>query len=741
MSSQIQVPKGKSAGTATVLRKLEVALPAPPGERSDELPPLELFVFDNRKRFLGKAPFEGGRTRLEANFGHARLLRAVVAPRGLPPEAVARSSVLPALTLESPGQSLVEFPSGWWEGLLFGQLVPYHGRVEKVIGESTLPIRDGVVEVYEIDPWIWIVKLPDLELLRFRDDLLRLLDPSRLPDLVVGPKPGPGPDPGPELPLTFESLRNVPMAATPVLPGGPKAFAKATPPAQPAAGVSNLLGFQPYVLQSLQGNPLRNWLQLNKQALQPLLGLLLPDWWYHKTKLGEVAIKPDGTFSGYAGWWLPGGDRPDLYFRVRQVIEGVDKTIYSPKIAGHTWWNYAGEEVVLRVTDPQAVAVDDSLVAQDDQVVFLGVGFDTTTDLAAEPGLVQTGTDAGLLRHASGKLAPYGRVLHFVLDVDLYGLKAAGVSFYRLSWRRGVHAAIGNASDWNPLTTPISRHYREVKTVGGNLVLSYPLVSMVPAPAGLPAALVGKEGIFQFADPVRDYVVIDRADRAFGIWDTDQLPAQGQTAADVADTYTLRLELFNAGGTDVTASTPVLRIHRQETDGSYTTTALDAGKPFLYVHVDNRPMVAEIRDEILAGTTSTGTGCGFLVAGSGADVQVGIRAYHPGGVGNPGDPDRFIDSWSYRVRRGAAATLCVSANVADKNVGTAATWQTVPYAPDVPVQTVNQLLTGVTPFGDQRRCTFSVRLEAYTLTRDGYGRLDSLDRADNAAFALIERNA
>jgi hypothetical protein len=538
-----------------------------------------------------------------------------------------------------------------------------------------------------------------------------------------------------------ESLRDIPMANTPVLMGGPTPGPKATPITLPGQAMPFGLGSQVHVLKTLQGDPLRNWLMMNKQSLLPLLSLLLPDWYYTKTKLGEVPIKPDGTFFGFAGWWLPGSDRPDLYFRVRQVIEGVDKTIYAPQIAGHTWWNYAGAEVVLRVTDPQAVAVEDSLVAQDDQVVFLGVGFDTTTDHAGAPGLVQTGTDKGLMRHASGKVAPYGHVLHFVLDVDLYGLKAADVAFYRMSWRRGVHTAIGTATDWTPLTTPISRHYREVKTVGGNLVVSYPLVSMVPAPADVPAPLVGKEGIFEFADPVRDYVVINRADRAFGIWDTGLLPGTDQTPADVADTYTLRLELFDSAGADVTTTTPVLRIHRQETDGSYSTTALDSGKPFLYVHVDNQPMVAEIRDEIVAGTTSTGTGCGFLVAGSSNNVEVGIRAYHPGGVGFGGDPDRFIDSWTYNVKRGSAATHCIAANVTDKNVGTAATWQSVPYAPDIPVQTVSHLLSGVTLHGGQRRCTFNARLEAYALTRNGYGRLSHLDRADTAAFALVERNA
>lgn len=733
MTSQTQFPKGKLPGARPVMRKLELALPAPPSERRAALPELELFVFDGRRRLVGRAPVEGGRARLEGDLGPTRLLKAVVAPRGLSPEAVAANAGLPQLVLEAPGQAVIEMPHDWWEDLVPGFLVKYHGRVEKVIGESTLPIRDGTVEVHEVDPKLILAKLPPLELLRLRDDLLRILE-ARLPGLAVPPQP-PGPDP--VTGVLPEALRHLEMAGTPVVFGAPQPVT----PMPAALPTLNLGDLQPVLLKALPVEALRSYLQLHQQALLPLLPLLFKDWWYTKSKIGEVPIQPDGTFHGCAGFWFPGQDRPDLWFRVRQVIEGVEKVIFSPKVAGNTWWNYAGETVVLRVTDPQAVAVDESLVAQDDQVVFLGLGFDTTTDMAGEPGLVQCGPELGLYRHPGGKLAPYGHVLHVALDVDLYGLKAAGVSYYRLSWRRGAHAAVGDPNDWVPLTTPISRHYREVKNVGGQIVVSYPVVSMVPAPASLPAPLSGKVGVLAFADPVRDYVVIDSTDRAFGIWNTEALHGGDVLPGDVSDTYTLRLELFDVHGADVTATTPILRIRRRETDGSYSTTHLAAGQPFAYVHVDNRPMVAEICDTITAGTTSTGTGCGFLVAPSGADVEVGLRAYHPGGVGHATDPDRFLDSWRYEVKRGAGATSCIDVTVTDRNVGSPSAWQDVPYAPDIPVQTVSGLLAGTTPFGGQRRCTFTLQLTAAALTRNGYGRLAHLDREDHAAFALIERNA
>jgi hypothetical protein len=734
MPTKADVAKTKANRKNKVLHTLDVTLPNPPSERWDELPALELLVFDQRNRLVGRTPIREAHVQLEADFGNARMLRGVVAPKGIHSQAAAHSHTLPSVTVSLDKVELesVMLDPGWWEDLIFGKLIGFHGRVEKVFDEHTLPIREGTVEVYEVDPWVWIIKQPELELERFRDDLLHLLDPDPLPELVQ-PWPWPRPDPPP-----FEKL-GLPMAATPFVMATPvELAAQAAKPMAPH--VPAPVNLQTKLLAKLQGEPLRAYLGLNKEFLVSVLPLLLPVWWYHKDKLCEVPIQPDGTFAGSAGWWHPGLDRPDLYFRVRQVIEGVDKVIYSPSVAYHTWWNYAGLEVVLRVTDPEAVAVEDALVAEDDQVVFLGVGFDTTTDVAAASGLVQTGTDLGLFRFPTGKLGPYGHRLHIALDVDLYGLQAAGVAYYRLSYQRGQHTTVGSPNDWTPLTTPVSRHFREVTMVGGTPVVSYPVISLVPTPASLPLALSGVEGVFEFADPVRDYVVIDRADRAFGIWDTETLPGEGQSAGDVADVYCVRLEVFDTSGNDVTSTTPILRIHNKEADDSYSTTALSSAAPFLHLHVDNRAMVAEIRDQILAGTTSTGAGCGFLVGASSTDVDVGLRAFHPDGAAVPGDPDRYIDSWRYRVTRGSNADVRTDVTVTDKNVGSPTVWHDVPSLPDVPVQTIDHLLNGVVLAGPQRRCTFNVRLDVRTLTRNGYGRLHNLDRFDNASFALIERN-
>ncbi|MBI5434636.1 MAG: hypothetical protein HZA52_17525 [Planctomycetes bacterium] len=724
VSGNVTVKKRPSQAN---LRPLAIRLAMPPAESIEKLAQLEVHLFDDRRRHIGTAPLREQRAELDAPVAHTRYVRAVIAPRGMPPDAVQQNTALPSLALETRELKMLEFPAGWWQNFVLGQPILYRGHVEKVVGTGTLPICEGTVEVYEVDAYHWIWKLPEFELLRVRDELL-----ARLRGELLTPIPRPTPGPGP--------IARAELGTSLVRAATARTTIHATNELRATASLGNtatrtLSNVDLSQLERLEGLELRNSLFLYREALLPYL-CLMPWPWYSLSKLGEVAIRADGTFFGFAGWWLPGQDRPDLYFRVRQTIEGTPRTIYSPPVAWSTWWDYAGQDVPIRVTDPEAIACCDPLVAQDDQIVFLGLGFDTTTDAPTAQGLVQTGSDLGLYRYANGKLGPYASRLHVALDVDLAGLDAAGLRYFRLSYRSGVQNSIGAESDWTPLVTPLNRHYRQV--IGGNV--SYPTLSLVPTAGSVPAPLAAVGGVFRFPEPGREYVVIDAADRAFGVWDTDALVDASHTEADVAGPYTVRVQIFDQAGNDVTASTPVLRISDRQLDGSYTTSALAASKPFLFVHVDGRAMEAEIRDVIEAGQTTTGTGCGFLVANPDADVEVFVKAYHPGGVGVPGDPDRFLDSWHYTIQRGASATTMVDYSVSNANAGSPTNYYALPDA-GVPAQRVDDLLAGVAGGPNvQRRCTFDVDLRVYTLTRDGYSVRTDRHRYDSASFALIDRS-
>lgn len=713
----------KKRPVSATLHTLDVRLASPPKEHVEKLSQLEIHFFDDRRMHVGSASVRENHAEIELALTRSRFVRAVLAPRGMPPAAASSSASLPSIAVEVTNLKELEFPAGWWQNFVLGHPVFYRGHVMKAVGSGTLPICEGIVEVYEVDKFSWIWKLPEFELLALRDELLAIIRGEKLIPLPI-----PTPDPGP-LAAFANVLPRANLAKTPAV------TMQAAGDVGGAKNVRALGDVELLQLASLQGLELRNALFLHRAELLPFL-CLVPWPWYTLSKLGEVAIRADGTFFGFAGWWLPGQDQPDLYFRVRQMIEGTPHVVYAPKVGSSTWWNYAGQDVPILVIDPQAIAAHDPLIAHDDQIVFLGLGFDTTTDVATSPGLVQTGPDVGLYRYPNGKLGPYAAQLHVVLDVDLVGLEAAGVKWFRVSYRRGAQTMIGAESDWIPLATPLQRHYRHV--VGG--VVSYPTLSLVPSAGSLPGALASLAGVFRFPESGREYVVIDTVDRAFGVFDTNALIPTGGTAGDVADVYTLRVQVFDHAGNDVTASTPLLRISDRLLDGSYVTAPLAATKPFLFARIDGRPMAAEIRDVIEAGMTTTGTGCGFLVADPAADVEVSIKAYHPGGVGVATDPDRFLDRWNYVVSRGASATTMVNLSVSDANAGSPTSYYVLPAA-GVPAQKVQDLLSGAPLTSDgQRRCTFGVALNVYTLTRDGYGVRHELDRYDTASFALIDRS-
>ena len=172
--------------------------------------------------------------------------------------------------------------------------------------------------------------------------------------------------------------------------------------------------------------------------------------------------------------------------------------------------------------------------------------------------------------------------------------------------------------------------------------------------------------------------------------------------------------------------------------GGMDTDDTAGGQPLFYVHVDNRPMVAEINDLISAGTSTTTTGCGFLHAMPSQTVDFGVRAYHPAGIGYAGDADRFLENWNFRVWRGSAAIQRVNHTDAANNVGGPAGWHLLPNG-GLPVMTVDHLLDGVVPPPDtERRCAFSARLYVNTLTRNGYNKIEAYDARDDAAFALID---
>ena len=165
----------KSKPDKCVKLRIPVRLEDVPESAKLELPDLELHLFDDRNNALGKTAFKGTKTEIELDPGRSRLVRAVLAPAGLEPATVLHAKSLPTVAVELAHLDMLEFKNNWWETLILGSPIFYHGTVEKVLGGDSLPICEGTVEVYEVDPWKWVLTLPELEVLKLRDDLLEKL--------------------------------------------------------------------------------------------------------------------------------------------------------------------------------------------------------------------------------------------------------------------------------------------------------------------------------------------------------------------------------------------------------------------------------------------------------------------------------------------------------------------------------------------------------------------------------------
>ncbi len=193
--------------------------------------------------------------------------------------------------------------------------------------------------------------------------------------------------------------------------------------------------------------------------------------------------------------------------------------------------------------------------------------------------------------------------------------------------------------------------------------------------------------------------------------------------------YTLRLEMFDAAGTQVTPAGagfkfflaqgsmvddewPVDDAPHVQPDGSILFT----------VHVDNCDTVAAIESVGFTGTVPQE--CQFLeYTDTDQEIEVKYQAYHPNG---------FLAEYDLAINRGMSGTLESPAdwlNVTDP----AGPPTTTPVAEGLSGVTVGDLLDAYS------RCAFAVRLHTFPRTRDGYDRIRDYEASDVGAFALVEK--
>ena len=750
--------------------------------------PLVAYVFNRRGELTERVEVKGDKVELSLPEGDPGRTRVFIAPRD---EKLDAAKPTPATlerlgayepVLQAGGGKLVdrfEIPGPILDHWPFCSCW-VRGRVLR--RSDNRAVCDARVHICEVDRFLWwILKLPDADVLRLRDDLLEVIRrppiprPRPFPDPDPGPLrpfPGPGPDPAPltESLLRFRQESRRAAAKGRLDPGARVGFNPQPDPPLERVGL-NPQPLPPRSRVSLNPQPeppgvmtaMSAPIQLTPEATAALRStstvmvrnalaenykLILPwfciwPWWWWRFRCDEVAVLTTDAHGRFETTiYYPCGDQPDLYFWVEYDFGSGFETVYHPAIACNTYWNYlCGSEVIIRVTDPRVPGCEDEPDLPGCQVVVLSIGNGVAVRQVQTASTPEGLTTAG---------HPFGGTLEPRLDfsrTELIDVK--GIPYYRWSYRRltapdGGGGAVDPGSVplnvWTILTHDVYRHYK--------LGTSYPSDLMGPMPTSGPNA-APVPNLFRIrpaAPPAGpEWIVLnEHVDLATGYFETASLtgapPSSGPYPLPddlAAGRYELKLELFNSAGAlvDWTAAGVDLRITDQDapfSSGTITTSPapdynriLAGGHTMgfrMVVRVDNNRCYAQINP--LGGTVTPDPDCGFHYYDSLATDVAGMSfvARHP---------NRFA-TYGFSTVRGAGDAIAEAGTSGTSGEAGSNGFMLVgafTYSKNV---NVSDLLE------DCPNAAFSELLVMTAMATNGYSAISAYNHLDHAAFALAQ---
>jgi hypothetical protein len=633
---------------------------------------------------------------------------------------------------------LTVLPTDWTKWLLCPCVV--RGRLVKRV-----PLPDGTtkelgvchacVKIYEVDkiPKI-ILKIPDRDLFRLRDELWRLFEePLPKPDVIPPPPPAPETAGVAVGPMTIAGLEMTPrpgsLVATPTLP------------LPPPKSTSSLKAELAPLFRAASAPQLRSALIARAEMLAEHICAF--DWlryWFHSDLIKCVCTDEQGRFETTI-WYRCSGDKPDLYFKAVQCIGCTLHTLYDPGMACHTYWNYlCGSEVVLETDDPAAI----TCVSQDPVEPPPGVSLwvmpyavgGIRLDQIKPSGLTDIEDDNGTWVDV-----PFGSKLGFRhgyssgIPYDVAGKPA----YYR--WLYNKLDSVGNETEWREFAAPVAgtvvRHYVDHDLAHPELPPTFPAYPLGPQEKS-------NKHLYEFKPhqppqvpghkrewPVDDWF----ADIYSGILHSANLPGGVENAAGK---YKIKLEVYDKNANLINpgpgtfdfivptglASDGVTILARKADPGE-----IQSGGFVFHLHVDNNKCEAEIYDTVVAGVAAGP--CGFISYVPGDDVQLSFKAKHPNGFA------RF----KFTVVRGSSGY--VTAACAPANPGVA--WANAPLVTDTPVNGFTRDASSIfakavdetAMRGGCAKAAFGENLYVAATATDGWVRLSGLDAsALPKAFAL-----
>lgn len=774
-----------------------------------ELPEVTVFAFDETGRFLTSAPMPKGtqgQVKLELSPELAgKTVRVVLGPREIEEQEEVpvwmaallgrgkRLKEVPSLVslsrkggyekrfrvaAEGSALNLSVYPPDWTIWLFCPCVV--RGRLIKRVPLPDGTTRDiGVchacVKIYEVDkvPRI-ILKLPERDLFRLRDDLWGILE-KRFARPLVSPPPHtliPGKPVEPISAITMASAAGIShpgtLVATPVIPLPPPNAQAALMTGEPAQGDQLVTEMEP-VFRAASAAQLRSALVAKAEILATFICSIRWLWyWFHTDLIKCVCTDEEGRFETTI-WYRCAGDKPDLYFKAVQCVGGSLHTLYDPGVACHTWWDYVcGTEVVLETHDPAAITCSPPIPVDPPPGVTtwilpygvgnirldqinprwqkepIGPGWHPITEDYEEHGLTDftdgNGTWTGI---------PFGSTLGFRhgyssgIPYDVAGKPAC----YRWLYTRLDDS--GHETDWREFAAPVAetvvRHYVDYDLSHHELPPTFPAYPLGPQEKNHMNMYEFKQHIPpQIPGHKREWPVDDWfADIYTGILQSANLPGG---VADAAGKYKIKLEIYDSNGAQITPGAGTFEfIVPTGLDADGTTilsrkaeeSEIEGGGFVFYLHVDNNQCEAEIYEASVSGVAAGP--CGFIAYSPGEDVHLSFKAKHPNGFA------RF----KYTTVRGSSGYVLAASAPADPGatppVGPGdVVWANAPLVTDNPngfTHDASYIFTKDVDEADMRggcpKAAFGENLYVAAIATNGWVRLSGLDAsALPKAFAL-----
>lgn len=408
------------------------------------------YLVDNEGTLIESVPFKGGTAQFKTDAGaiHGKTKIYIAAPP--PAEAgkievteklllkigawkpTSRIGVGNVITLPTLPPIISPIPFKWChiKGSLTKSFII--DGVSKV-----LPVCNARVHICDVDPIriIW-PQIPDKVI---TDLWWRLKDIVRKPIPIPIPDPPPIIRPRPELDTSLFINKRIDAKAPISIRRSEIISQQAVLPVLPA-NIQN-------VILSNSISSFSEVLKNNFNLFHPYLCLWPWYWpWFYKCDpIATVITDCNGKFDYRMLQWLL-GDHPDIYIWVEVLVDGQWVTVYNPRVACNTRWNYScGTDINIRLTDPRIKP------CECDPLVGSIVWMKNVNSGVSIRNIQQNTNPSGHLANAIGltsfatvdKVSPFGNSFPFVVQFGS-GFPNSSVTHYRWKYRKLKDAYLQN---------------------------------------------------------------------------------------------------------------------------------------------------------------------------------------------------------------------------------------------------------------------------------------------------------